>query len=138
MELKTTDTLMDATEPAEQSLPAPAHAIRTDNTLTMINLWEEAVARYRLTVALQSSEEQFLLDATQALSIHHLHNNVFRQWNFFRRTKTRKFQRIGDRVDRIIRALREKITTIDVLIGYPTQAVHPDLYLDDRAIVFSS
>jgi hypothetical protein len=138
MELDIKNTPNDANEPAEQYLSFPTHVIPTETSLTMITLWEEAVARYRLTVALQSSEEQMLLDATQALSIQNLHNNVFSQWSFFRRTKTRKFQGVRNRIDRIIRALREKITTIDVLIGYPTQAVTPELYLDDRTIGFSS
>lgn len=131
MECEIRDTLKDANEAVEQSLSKPLHAIRTDAPFTMVTLWEEAVARYRMTVVLQSSEEQLLLDATQALSIQNIHNNVFRQWSFFRRTKTRKFQGVRDRVDRIIGALREKITTIDVLIGYPTQAVNSDLYLND-------
>lgn len=131
------DTPNDANKPAEQSTPAPVHPIRTEIALTMVSLWEEAVDRYRLTVALQSPEEQILLHTTQALSIQNLHNNVLRQWNFFRRTKTKKFQGIRDRVDRTIGALREKITTIDVLIGYPTQAVNPDFYLNNRAIGIS-
>jgi len=103
--------------PSPKSNPVGTASFRsTDATVTIVELWSEAVARYRHSFTSTDNTQPLFLDQTVTVTDHF--QAAFDQWSQFRSgSKSRS------KVGRIIQILQDKISTMDVLIGYPTQAV---------------
>src|SRR5271170_6517046 len=53
--------------------------------ITMVELWEQAVQRYRQTVSFQHAEEKVFSDCAVVRSGHNYFEKVVMQWGVFRR-----------------------------------------------------
>jgi len=94
-------------------------ASQPDATIAVVGLWSEAVARYCHNLSFNDNNRPDFMDQAPRV-IDHFHA-AFDQWTQFRsQTKPGK---MSMRIGRIMQVLQDKISTIDVLIGYPTQAV---------------
>lgn len=108
------------------ALSEPEQRITDKSSSGLASLWEEAVLQYRRTVALETSEEKVFCDSVAgAISGHEQYQRAVIEWRSFRKqSKSGKLQKAKTRVDQFMAALQDKIVTIDVLIGYPTQSVN--------------
>jgi hypothetical protein len=90
---------------------------------TFVELWEEAVSHYRQTLSL-SPDEKLAFESQYAVISSDLFRDIANNWALFREgSKIGKLTAVKNRLERVVRVLHGQITTIDVMIGYPTQAV---------------
>jgi hypothetical protein len=83
-------------------------------TSSIGELWEEAVAQYRQT--LRSTKERLMFE--EPLAMNRRYTN---EWQSFQ--KSGKQGRIKKKLQDVASGVAEKIQLMDVVIGYPTQAV---------------
>jgi hypothetical protein len=90
---------------------------------TLVELWEEALSYYRQTLSL-SPDEKLVFESESLVTSHDHFRNIANTWTLFREgSKIGKLAAMKNRMERVVRVLYGKITTIDAMIGYPTQAV---------------
>jgi hypothetical protein len=107
------------------NIAVASHPASSSPTETLAELWEEAVSNYRRTVSLQPSEAYLLIEGPTALNITEQFETTASEWLLFRDTsKHVKFKAVRDRIGGIVRVLQDKVALMDVLIGFPSQAVH--------------
>lgn len=106
----------DSITPGPRNVP-PENSRAGDELL--ITLWEETVSQYRQKVR-PSQVEENLLD--RRLSVEELYQSSLDQWESFSRPNEQSnIFKAG--MKRTLEVLQTNITSIDAIIGYPSQAV---------------
>jgi hypothetical protein len=100
------------------------------NTL-LVSLWEDSFAKYRKTADLTPVQEKMLSEVPKTMDGGFESSLV--EWEAFRNPpKSGKLiAKVKDKLTQAVRVLQEKIPVMDVVIGYPTQAVCMSLILAD-------
>ena len=111
---------------------SPLHSSSPQDTLTseqasslfLVDLWRDSITEYRRTARSSSAEEAWLLSGAPA-DVHY--GAVLAEWEAFRNqkgdVKHKNLNRVKKTINGFLLIMREKIDTLDVLIGFPTQAV---------------
>lgn len=88
-----------------------------------VGLWEEAVAKYRKTADLNCDQERMLSELPRTIDSRFEY--FLAEWEEFRNPpKSGKLvDKLKEKLSHTIKALHEKIPLMDVVIGYPAQAV---------------
>ena len=99
---------------------APQPAQESSGTSSLVQLWEDAVAQFRRTTPLNSSEETWLLE--NPLTTDKQIQAILVQWEKFRSGPKNA---VTKSISLVLRTLQANIESLDAMIGYPTQAVDP-------------
>jgi len=90
----------------------------------LAELWKDGLAEYRRTVQLNKADETFF---QQLLPLDAQLGTVMSEWAVFRNqnpaSRRKTCNRVGNVLNNVILSLHEKVSALDVLIAFPTQAV---------------
>ena len=85
----------------------------------LISLYSEAIAQYRQAARISEQEEQLLATGTP---LHGYQEKILADWNSFQ-TPRSSGGKMKDGIRNVLHTMQEKISLIDMVIGFPTQAV---------------